>query len=113
MLAIRRDLRMLHVRNFALQFYPNYHHFKNTSAISQFMVSLEREREIIGGLFDSFAARWINPEAPLPYPSGLRLMYVGVSLFAIYIYTYVCYREYITALQSLCAIDSMILLKVF
>ena len=33
-----------------------------------------REREIIGGLFDSFAARWINPEAPLPYPSGLRLM---------------------------------------
>ena len=27
-----------------------------------------REREIIGGLFDSFAARWINPEAPLPYP---------------------------------------------
>ena len=33
----------------------------------------EREREIIGGLFDSFAARWINPEAPLPYPPGLRL----------------------------------------
>ena len=26
----------------------------------------EREREIIGGLFDSFAARWINAEAPLP-----------------------------------------------
>ena len=22
-----------------------------------------RERDIIGGLFDSFAARWINPEA--------------------------------------------------
>ena len=35
---------------------------------------VKREREIIGGLFDSFAARWINPEAPLPYPSGLRLM---------------------------------------
>ena len=26
---------------------------------------LVTEREIIGGLFDSFAARWINPEAPL------------------------------------------------
>ena len=36
--------------------------------------ALGYEREIIGGLFDSFAARWINPEAPLPYPSGLRLM---------------------------------------
>ena len=31
----------------------------------------KREREIIGGLFDSFAARWINPEAPLPPPTQL------------------------------------------
>ena len=37
-------------------------------------VTKQDRREIIGGLFDSFAARWINPEAPLPYPSGLRLM---------------------------------------
>ena len=28
------------------------------------VAKFEREREIIGGLFDSFAARWINPEAP-------------------------------------------------
>ena len=31
-----------------------------------------RERSLV--VFSTpFAARWINPEAPLPYPSGLRL----------------------------------------